>query len=74
MTDVDVMVDRLRGVEVLISAVPVTEEMITVNEPLWLEASLKAGVKRFVPNEFGAHTRGMDYGEGIICDRKKQMH
>ena len=74
MLNIDEMIDALKGVDTLISAVPATKEIITESEPLWLEAALKAGVKRFVPTEFGCHTRNLDYGDGILFDYKKGLH
>ena len=74
MLNLDQMTAALKDVETLISAVPGSKEIITKAEPLWLEAALKAGVKRFVPTEFGCHTRNLDEGDGILFDYKKALH
>jgi hypothetical protein len=44
------------------------------NGPLYLNAAKKAGIQRFVPNEFGAHTLGMTPGISELFDAKKAMH
>jgi hypothetical protein len=65
----------LCGVDVLVCAVPATKEIVTEAEPIWLKAApVDAGVKRFVPNEFGGHTRGIDWDDGVIFDFKKELH
>ncbi|ELR66921.1 Isoflavone reductase [Photobacterium marinum] len=74
MMDVDLMATTLAGVETLICAVPGSKYIVTQAEPLWLDAAVKAGVKRFVPTEFGAHTRGLELGDGVIFDHKKALH
>lgn len=74
MLDVDAMATALKGCNSLICAVPGSEQIITEHEPVWLEAAVKASVKRFVPTEFGCHTRSLDYGDGILFDHKKKMH
>ncbi|MGF1761626.1 NmrA family NAD(P)-binding protein, partial [Photobacterium sagamiensis] len=74
MLNVDDMAKALEGVDTLICAVPGSKQIITDAEPLWLEAAVKAGVKRFVPTEFGCHTRNLDYGDGVIFDYKKRLH
>lgn len=74
MDSMDSLVETLRGSEVLVCAVPATPEILDESEPLWLEAALKAGIKRFVPTEFGGHTRGMNMGEGVLFDKKKKLH
>lgn len=74
MLNLDKMVKHLQGVETLICAVPGSKEVICEFEPIWLEAAVKAGVKRFVPTEFGAHSRGVELGSGVIFDYKKALH
>ncbi|GAA4650951.1 hypothetical protein GCM10023116_32340 [Kistimonas scapharcae] len=74
MSDVTAMANALSGIETLICAVPGSKAIITQSEPLWLEAAIAAGVKRFVPSEFGAHTRAIQMGEGEVFDNKKRLH
>lgn len=74
MLDVDAMASALSGADILICAVPGSEQIINEQEPIWLEAAVKAGVKRFVPTEFGCHTRSLAYGDGILFNYKKKMH
>lgn len=74
MLDIEKMTSALEGADTLISAAPGSKEIITECEPLWLKAALKAGVKRFVPTEFGCHTRNLDKGDGILFDYKKALH
>ena len=48
-------------------------ESIRTNDPLYLNAAKKAGVRRFVPNEFGCHTLGLETGISELFDAKKAM-
>lgn len=68
------LTEHLKGAEVLICAVPASKEIVNEAEPIWLECAVKAGVKRFVPSEFGGHTRNIDYGECVLFDWKKDFH
>jgi len=74
MGNASAVASAIEGCDTLICAVPASETIITQSEPVWLEASLKAGIERFVPTEFGAHTRNLDYGDGILFDHKKRLH
>ena len=74
MSDVNAVAEALAGAETLICAVPGSKMITTELEPLWLEAALKAGIKRFVPTEFGVHTQNLAWGEGVIFDNKKALH
>ena len=38
-----------------------------------LDAALRAGVKRFIPNEFGLDTLRLPYGTGSLFDEKKKF-
>ncbi len=71
---IDKMASAMSGTEIFVAAVPGSETIITELEPIWLQAAKKAGIKRFIPTEFGAHTRNIEYGEGIIFDHKKDFH
>lgn len=64
----------IQGADVLVCAVPGDQTTISELEPIWLEAALSVGVKRFVPTEFGCHTRSLDYGDGVLFDCKKNFH
>ena len=66
--------DVIKGADVLVCAVPGDQTVINELEPIWLEAALNAGVSRFVPTEFGCHTRSLDYGDGVLFDCKKDFH
>lgn len=74
MADVDTVAEALTGAETLICAVPASKHIITELEPIWLEASLKAGINRFVPSEFGSHTQNIAVSEGVMFDSKKWLH
>lgn len=74
MKDVNALTKLLRGVDTFVASVPGSKEIIREFEPLWLEAAVKAGVKRFVPTEFGAHTQALEMGDGEIFDQKKRFH
>ena len=70
---VDLVAEILKGCDTLVAAVRADREFLVEVEPVLLEAASKAGVQRFVPNEFGVHTQGLDYGSGVIFDRKKDF-
>lgn len=66
--------EAIHGADVLVCAVPGDQSVINELEPIWLEAAINAGVKRFVPTEFGCHTRNLNYGDGVLFDFKKDFH
>jgi len=72
-SDIESMSDILCGCDVVVASVQASKEFLEEVEPKLLKAAIKAGVKRFVPNEFGAHTQGLAYGDGVIFDRKKRF-
>lgn len=74
MLDLQSMTSVLKGADSLVCASPASDSIINEYETVWLEAAVAAGVKRFVPTEFGCHTRSLDYGDGILFDHKKRMH
>ena len=73
-SNVELMSEAMKGYDTVIVCTPANEFTVTKMEPALLEAALKAGVKRFVPNEFGVHTRGIKVGDGILFDYKKSLH
>ena len=73
-TNVDLMTEVMKGFDTVVVCTPANEFTITQMEPALLEAAVNAGVKRFVPNEFGTHTRGIEVGDGILFDNKKFLH
>ncbi|PSW05722.1 NmrA family NAD(P)-binding protein [Photobacterium lipolyticum] len=74
MHDADAMANLLQGVDTLVASVPGSKSIIQQSEPIWLEAALQAGVKRFVPTEFGVHTQAIEMGDGEVFDHKKRFH
>jgi hypothetical protein len=74
MEDVDAVASALQGCDTLVAAVPGSKAIIHQLEPVWLKAALNAGLQRFVPTEFGTHTRAVHMGEGELFDHKKRFH
>ncbi|RWX57102.1 NmrA family NAD(P)-binding protein [Photobacterium chitinilyticum] len=74
MHDTELMADILQGVDTLVASVPASKSIIEQSEPIWLNAAMKAGVKRFVPTEFGCHTQAIEMGDGEVFDNKKRFH
>ncbi|UTV28832.1 NmrA family NAD(P)-binding protein [Photobacterium atrarenae] len=72
--DVEALAKLLSGVDILVASVPGAKPVIKQSEPVWLEAAIKAGVKRFVPTEFGVHTQALVMGAGEVFDNKKRFH
>ena len=71
--NVEAMSQHLTGCDVLVASTRASEDFINRVEPKLLEAAQMAGVRRFVPNEFGCHTLGLEYGDGILFDYKKRF-
>jgi uncharacterized protein YbjT (DUF2867 family) len=74
MDDASSVAAAIEGSDTLIASVPGSETIIKELEPVWLEAALQAGVERFVPTEFGCHTRNVGVGAGVLFDYKKELH
>lgn len=74
MQEVDAVASAIKGCDTLVAAVPGTKAIIQELEPVWLKAAAKAGLQRFVPTEFGTHTRAIDMGDGELFDHKKRFH
>lgn len=68
------LVALLEGCDTVVMVTRATPDSLRHQDPLYLKAATKAGVRRFVPNEFGAHTLGMPMGRGDLFDAKKEMH
>jgi len=58
MQNAESVANALKGCDTLVVSVPASKQILQELEPIWLKAAIKAGVERFVPNEFGCHTRG----------------
>jgi len=74
MQNDDAVAEAIAGCDTLVASVPASKTVILELEPIWLKAAVKAGLERFVPNEFGCHTRALEMGDGEIFDRKKRFH
>jgi hypothetical protein len=74
-TNIDAMtaVFKDNAVDVVICLVKGVAAVITAVEPVVHEAARRAGVKRFVPDEFGIDTASAPVGTGRVFDAKKQM-
>lgn len=72
--DVDAVASAIKDCDTLVAAVPGSQTIIQESEPIWLKAAIKAGLKRFVPTEFGCHTQAIEMGDGVIFDNKKRFH
>lgn len=74
MKNVVSVTDVLKGCDTFAACVPGSKSIIQQSQPVWLRAAIKAGVKRFVPTEFGSHTRAIEMGDGVVYDHKKRFH
>jgi hypothetical protein len=74
LQDVNAVANALEGCGTLVAVVPGSKAVIKELEPIWLEAAAKAEVERFVPTEFGCHTRALEMGDGEVFDNKKRFH
>lgn len=68
------LVEAFKGCDIVVVAMRVNATIVRTVEPIILEAANEAGVKRFVPDEFGCHTLLVDYGDGLLFDAKKELH
>ncbi|MBN1847990.1 MAG: NmrA family NAD(P)-binding protein [Deltaproteobacteria bacterium] len=73
-SDEKALVKLLEGCQTVVMVTLANPKSLLENDPLYLSAAKKAGVQRFVPNEFGAHTLGMKAGISKLFDAKKAMH
>jgi uncharacterized protein YbjT (DUF2867 family) len=73
LTDVDSLTAALDGCDTAVVALRANAHLIRELEPPILEAAIRAHVRRFVPDEFGTHTKGLEYGVGTLFDAKKEF-
>ena len=74
LTDVDALTTLLRGADALVVAMRASPRIIPATEPAILAAALRAGVGRFVPDDFGTHSMATPYGVSAHFDEKKRFH
>jgi uncharacterized protein YbjT (DUF2867 family) len=70
---VDKVAALLEGCDTLVASVRAGKQFLEETQPRLLTAAARAGVQRFVPNEFGVHTQAVALGSGDIFDRKKKF-
>ncbi len=73
LTDVLALVHPLTGCATVVVATRANTRIVREVEPCILEAAQAAGVRRFVPDEFGTHTKGLADGVGILFDAKREF-
>lgn len=71
--DEDALVRLFDGCDSVVMVTQASPESLNQLDPLYLAAASQAGVRRFIPNEFGAHTLGMSAGISELFDAKKAM-
>ena len=74
LTDVDALAALLRGTDALVIAMRASPRIIPATEPAILAAALRAGIGRFVPDDFGTHSMATPYGVSAHFDEKKRFH
>ena len=74
LADVDALAALLRGADALVVAIRASPRIIPATEPAILAAALRAGVGRFVPDDFGTHSMATPYGVSAHFDEKKRFH
>ena len=72
-SDIKAMPTCLKGCDTVVASVQAEKAFLLEVQPQILEAAKSAGVQRFIPNEFGAHTQNLELGSGDIFDYKKQF-
>lgn len=73
LKDVDRSAAALSGYDVVVVALRANVRLVEELEPPILKAAVAAKVRRFVPDEFGTHTKALDYGVGTLFDAKKRF-
>ena len=73
LKDVAGLASALSGYDVVVVALRANAHLVRELEPPILEAAVLAKVRRFVPDEFGTHTKALDYGVGTLFDAKKKF-
>lgn len=73
-TDEKALATLLEGCDSVVMVTKATPDKMVAHDSLYLNAAKLAGAKRFIPNEFGAHTLGMRRGLSALFDAKKDMH
>ncbi|MBK1854107.1 NmrA family NAD(P)-binding protein [Verrucomicrobiaceae bacterium 5K15] len=64
----------LEGCDTVVMVTQASPESLASIDPHYLNAAKRAGVRKFVPNEFGCHTLGIERGISALFDAKKDMH
>jgi len=65
--------DAFQSCDVVISVVRADSETIEKLQPIWLKSAVQANVSRFVPTEYGCHTRAANFGDCVLLDCKKRF-
>lgn len=73
LKDVARLASALSGYDVVVVALRANAHLVQELEPPILKAAVSAKVRRFVPDEFGTHTKALDYGVGTLFDAKKKF-
>jgi uncharacterized protein YbjT (DUF2867 family) len=73
LTDVHALAALLRGADALVVAMRASPRIIPAIEPAILAAALRAGIGRFVPDDFGTHSMATPYGVSAHFDEKKRF-
>jgi len=71
LRDIGALARTLEGCDVVVVALRMSVAILERYGPPVLEAARLAGVRRFVPDEFGVHTLSLDEGVGVLFDAKK---
>jgi uncharacterized protein YbjT (DUF2867 family) len=74
LADSAALAELLEGTTTLIAAMRASPRIIPALEPQVLEAAQRAGVSRFVPDDFGTHSLATPYGVSAHFDAKKRFH
>ena len=73
LADSDALAATLRGQDALIVAIRASARILPALEPAILAAAQRAGVARFVPDDFGTNSKAAPYGLSAHFDAKKRF-
>jgi uncharacterized protein YbjT (DUF2867 family) len=68
----ETLISPCTGVDVVVSAIGHTDATVPGQKNL-IDAAKQQGVKRFIPSDYSADYRGLDYGDNDNLDKRKEV-
>ena len=71
--DLDALAGKMRGVDVVVSAVQGGSQVVVDGQVNLLRAAEASGVARMIPSDFSVDLHKLDYGDNVNLDDRKKM-